>query len=297
MNTLVVTCADSHYLNQAKQLFSSLYFTNQWSFDVMLITDSIQEKEWFTERGIQVREFAIPVKYTEGPAYKSTYLKFNIFTKEFKRWDKIIYLDTDIIVVGDISGLLDCKGFNACRDPLNLSQQFHKLPPGISPDANAFNAGVLVFDTCLISDTTFSELLTLNDTLAPSLIYQEQSILNLYFYGRWNPLPHMYNYHPYTHRFSFPEPLFDCRDISVSILHFFGKGRKPWFPDSPYFGIYNDFLKKSEVIDFRKKNAPRNCRFRIGLLGIRNKIYYEYCRLGWFIKKRFLPIDNSASKS
>lgn len=46
---LIVTLADKNYIDQAKQLFSSVYFNAGWNGDYMLLAHEISESElrWF----------------------------------------------------------------------------------------------------------------------------------------------------------------------------------------------------------------------------------------------------------
>ena len=46
---LLVTLADRNYINQVKQLFSSVYWNAGWKGDYMLLTHEIPEKDlkWF----------------------------------------------------------------------------------------------------------------------------------------------------------------------------------------------------------------------------------------------------------
>ena len=55
---LFVTLADKNYLDQIKQLFSSIYFNAGWNGDCMLLSHEIADSdlEWFQSRGILVKK-------------------------------------------------------------------------------------------------------------------------------------------------------------------------------------------------------------------------------------------------
>ena len=55
---LLVTLADSNYVDQAKQLFSSVYWNAGWRGDYMLLAYNIAERDlkWFRDKGILVKE-------------------------------------------------------------------------------------------------------------------------------------------------------------------------------------------------------------------------------------------------
>ena len=103
MQNLLVTLADKNYILQAKQLFSSVYHNAGWKGDYMLLACEIPEDEltWFKEKGILIKYCKPLLDDTRSIGSA----KFYLFTKEFKEWDKIIYLDSDIIVRASLDEL------------------------------------------------------------------------------------------------------------------------------------------------------------------------------------------------
>ena len=55
---LLVTLADENYIEQAKQLFSSVYHNSGWKGDYMLLSHEIPESKlkWFRDKGILVKK-------------------------------------------------------------------------------------------------------------------------------------------------------------------------------------------------------------------------------------------------
>ena len=55
---LLVTLADENFLDQAKQLFSSVYWNAGWKGDYMLLAHEIPESKlkWFRDKGILVKK-------------------------------------------------------------------------------------------------------------------------------------------------------------------------------------------------------------------------------------------------
>ena len=55
---LLVTLADKNYIDQAKQLFSSVYWNAGWKGDYMLLAHEIPEKDlkWFRNKGILIKK-------------------------------------------------------------------------------------------------------------------------------------------------------------------------------------------------------------------------------------------------
>ena len=102
---LLITLADENYIDQAKQLFSSVYWNAGWKGDYMLLAYNIPETDlkWFRNKGILVKECEAILTKSEsciGHAPFTTLSKFYLFTPEFKKWKNIIFLDGDIIVWG-----------------------------------------------------------------------------------------------------------------------------------------------------------------------------------------------------
>jgi lipopolysaccharide biosynthesis glycosyltransferase len=134
MKSLLVSLADENYIDQAKQLFSSVYFNAGWQGDYMLLAHEIPEEKlkWFRNKGILIKECKPLFEGKLESEHPTTVLcKFYIFTPEFKKWDNIVFLDADMIVRHSIQKLSKVKGFYATVDFNNslLEKQFHKNIP------------------------------------------------------------------------------------------------------------------------------------------------------------------------
>lgn len=155
--------------------------------------------------------------YTEGAL-----LRFFI-PDLFQEYDKILYLDTDIVVRTDIAALWDIdiseKSVAATRMPLPRSYQRKYQKHNINP-SNYFNSGVILFNLEHIRQTSnikaddfFKHLLSHSDFECP-----DQDVLNLCFNNSILPLPEKYNFGKQLDRKS---------EYNDMIIHF--KGRvKPW---------------------------------------------------------------------
>ena len=55
---LLVTLADETYIDQAKQLFSSVYWNARWKGDYMLLSHNIPNEKlnWFKNKGILIKK-------------------------------------------------------------------------------------------------------------------------------------------------------------------------------------------------------------------------------------------------
>src|SRR6056297_3182395 len=234
--SVLVTLADKNYVEQAKQLFSSAYHNAGWSGDYCLLSYKIPEKElrWFKERGIYVKECGEEIEKNRKNIHKypkTVLCKFHLFTKFFKKWKKVVFLDSDIIIRHSIKNLKRVKTLIAVpkntffKREKQLKFQFIKSEK-ISPNEKkvlkrlekrynlkktSFNAGVFAFNTRIIKESMFFDLMKLFDKYSKIVFFPEQAILNLYFYGKWDKIPQVYNY-----RINF------FKKMDVSVLHFAG---------------------------------------------------------------------------
>lgn len=253
---LLATLADENYIEQAKQLFSSVYWNAGWKGDYMLLAYKIPQKElkWFRDKGILVKKCKLFFGKKIGKFSPVVLGKFYLFTAEFKKWNNIVYLDADIIVRALLDEITKIKGFSAVQDITPLSRikgQFksiklnEKLFSKIKNDYNlkkpAFNAGVLAFSTDIIKKGDFSKLKNLFN-LYINFDFPEQSALNLLFYKKWKKLPRVYNIYPH---------LINPKKVKGIILHFTGD-YKPWFPKNYFYKEWKYNLDRAELIDLNK---------------------------------------------
>jgi hypothetical protein len=124
---LLVTLADSMFVQQAKQLFSSVYWNAGWKGDYMLLAHEIPEKElkWFSNKGILIKRCKLlhdqPTSIRCNPVALD---KFYLFTPEFRKWKNIVFLDADMIVKSSLEGLTKIKGFGAVSATVDMAGQF-----------------------------------------------------------------------------------------------------------------------------------------------------------------------------
>jgi len=258
---LLITLADKNYIDQAKQLFSGVYFNSGWKGDYMLLTNNISKKElnWFEKRGILTKV----IKEKEIKL-----LKFHIFTLEFKKWKNIVFLDSDIIVRSSLEALTKVNGFAAAQDTSskkiknyfkNNKKLINTLKKTYNLNKKAFNSGVISFNTDLIQPSTFKKLKDLfNRYKNPKFPLIDQPILNLYFYNKWKKIPITYN-------FPVPQMIYknniSPKCIRGAVLHFWGLKNKPikklWDPENPFFNEWKHNLEKSSSIKTKEPLPPK----------------------------------------
>ncbi len=305
---LLVTLADKKYINQAKQLFSSVYFNAGWKGDYMLLAHEIPEKDlkWFRKKGILIKKCK-PLSSKNLTRWAPVVLdKFYLFKTEFRKWRKIVYLDADIIVTASFNEILNVNQFGAVLDAKShemIRDQFfkktktnqyliEKLEKEYNTNEKAFNAGMFVFDTKIIKKYSFEKLLNLLNTHEDICNTGEQPLLNLYFYKKWEQLHPVYNNYlsAYT---------CDKRKIKGIILHFL-YWKRPWFQESCFYNTWIKNLENAENINTKKPIPPKEVwsekkikkyssflRFMYYLYYLRNELkdaIMEIKRVSYYIK-------------
>jgi lipopolysaccharide biosynthesis glycosyltransferase len=265
---LLVTLADSKYIEQAKQLFSSVYWNAGWDGDYMLLAHDVPEAYlgWFRNKGILIRqcELLLEQRWGENNGLAPMIAdKYYLFTEEFKRWENIIYLDADIIVKAPLEYLTKIKYVGAVQDIYfnklhtqlydKSKNQFNNQTYDLK--SAVFNAGVLSFNTDIITTQFFDEINDLLKNHVSEFIYGEQTALNLQVYKKWEKIPAVYNafvnYHSRVLQ----------KRIKGVILHFAGRVSKPqppiWNPENPFYSEWKSNREKAELIDLGKVQKPK----------------------------------------
>lgn len=258
---LLVTLADENFVQQAKQLFSSVYWNAGWNGDYMLLSHDIPEEElkWFTEKGILIMKCK-PLFFGNmgDDDYPNCVLdKFYLFTKEFKKWKQIVFLDSDIIVKASIKRLYKTKAFvspKTCNknfwDYFSNSdhKEFEILYKKYNLFRPAFNSGVISYNTNLIQDDTFDKLMAIFKKYA-NICNSDDTILNLFFYDQWKKIPLVYNSIAYS---------YDQKKHKAIILHFNNpvlwkkQNLRPWDKGNLYYEEWKTNLERAEFIDLNK---------------------------------------------
>jgi lipopolysaccharide biosynthesis glycosyltransferase len=307
---LLVTLADKNYVQQAKQLFSSVYWNAGWEGDYMLLSHEIPEKEleWFSDKGILIKRC--------GPLYdkkigKNNYPpvvldKFYLFTPEFRKWKNIVFLDGDIIVRASLDALSIVKGFaspNIMGDKLELF--FHKDSDPVNYQTlkekyklrlPAFNSGVMAFSTKVITNDSFNNLIDSFGTYQ-KISSSDDPIFNLLFYKKWKKLPLVYDITP---RLIERLTCIPANNLKGIIIHL----RDDELNDEDYIfkAEWQKNLERAEFIDLNKVqkvkrwNKPKIFYYTIFLMV---KLHFNY--LNKFIshlhlKSNFLYIINTPDR-
>lgn len=172
-----------------------------------------------------------------------TYFRFMLADVLPNSISRVIYLDSDVVVLNDLETLwnteLDEFALAAVIDPtihtigkathleqLELTQHDRLLP--------YFNAGVILINLDLWrKEKIVEQLLSIAEKHKASLLFQDQDVLNIVLRERWLPLSPIWNQTPYlfdeesAKNASYPaEQIEDARTVPA-IVHF-AANPKPW---------------------------------------------------------------------
>ena len=148
--------------------------------------------------------------------WRNCWTKFHIFN--LTQFDKIVFLDADILILKNLDHLFNCPHMTSCLDG-----EYFNLWPGW----DHFNSGCIVIEP---SKKLFDDILNFANNLKepelPTYIIADQEVLNLYFKD-WPTQTHLHLNKYYD---IFPPYILEnqIEDIvqNCYFLHFVG--RKPW---------------------------------------------------------------------
>ena len=177
------------------------------------------------------------------------------------------------------------KNSSIIKDNKSLDYSVYlRLKNNYDLQSNAFNAGFIVFETDIISNNVYDELIALANSYNKVLLCDDQSVLNLLFYKRWKPLPLAYNSNPYD---LMTRLIYSPTKARAIVLHFMGSD-KPWRKFNFWHKEWETNLKKADKIDLKNIPKPKEEWSKYQLLKNDHEIYSKYdklyfVRLWWFI--------------
>lgn len=213
-------------------------------------------------RFISMEQYEKQVAYDVGAYYSvETNYRLFLFGEMFAKYDRILYLDCDLIVEGDISGLYDVE-LGDCEAAAVRSEDFRLLSKikkpifmdrfpynvdnyrtdalGMKTPENYFNAGVLVMDLKKVRQR-ITQKQVFEILHRHNYYYNDQDVLNIVFDGRVKNVDCRWNYMTYI-----PEQLakenVNNRKLFAEfyrenpcIIHY-TSAEKPWNSETKVFG-------------------------------------------------------------
>lgn len=268
---MVVLCVDLNMIVPAAFVADAVIAhagTGVRSFDVVIVTEdgamTEHEAAWLARHGIQHRITDFSALRTifggSGRLTTATLVKLalpDIFSESDGR---ILYLDSDLTIHGDVAGLftLDLKGMPlaACRrgvvfhsDGQQKIAEAHFRDLGMSRPFRYFNSGVMLIDLprwrAAQLTTRTLDFIARNPDLC---LLPDEDGLNAVLDGKFAPLSPIWNMVPRRH------PAMRVHDRHTpAIIHYSGHDKpwkrfgrdKPLFPDMQAYRLYQAFLRRS----------------------------------------------------
>lgn len=228
----VVFAGDYSYIRQIETAMKSLCRHNSHVKIYVLNQDIPQE--WFSRLRMYVQEIGgdlidcklIGSQYTMNWSNKLPHINHMTFARyfipDFVTEDKVLYLDSDLIVTGDLTDLFG----------LDLGENYLAAARSCFGAGLGFNAGVLLINNKKWkSETIRQKLIELTEKEHKNVKEGDQSILNMLFKDQYSLLEDKYNFQigfdagaaEKNHAFIFEIPLTPL----PKILHYISPD-KPW---------------------------------------------------------------------
>ena len=228
----VVFAGDYAYIRQIETALKSICRHNS-HLKIYVLNQDIPQ-EWFSQIRIYLQEMGgdlidcklIGSQYTMNWSNKLPHINHMTFARyfipDFATEDKVLYLDSDLIVTGDLTDLFE----------LDLGENYLAAARSCFGAGVGFNAGVLLINNKKWrSETIRQKLIELTEKEHENVKEGDQSILNMLFKDQYSLLDDKYNFQigfdagaaEKNHTFIFEIPL----TPSPKILHYISPD-KPW---------------------------------------------------------------------
>jgi lipopolysaccharide biosynthesis glycosyltransferase len=190
----------------------------------------------------------------------ATYLRLRIGELLPAKLDRVLYLDSDIIITGDVTELfeMDLLGFPFGAVPDAVVDGYREVRAKIGLGANAyyFNAGVLLIDLPRWRSLNIGvRAINYCRSNRDAITFWDQCALNHVANGGFYVLDEKWNFQSHSSVDKLPSAL---------IIHFTGE-LKPWhfMCTHPLKHLYFEFLKQTAWMDFKMRWTYRELIKRI----------------------------------
>lgn len=264
MNILVLV-SDENYLEYTKQVFYSAHRFGNWQGEYGLFVHNVPEHklEWFRDRGIHIFSPPPLVDHDVNGWPPIVFHKCYLVHPMMKKWEKVVYMDADIMIMRDINRLAEYSNFAARRENGNLDirgqllfddeldQKGLDILAGLKKRYNlkrvALNVGVMVFETAYNSQALFERSVEILQKYERVMRFPEQALFNFLYYKKWRALPAVYN--DYTFFFFTRDvertPHLQRQKRHSKVLHFIGLN-KPWHPDCYFHSDWKERMAQAD---------------------------------------------------
>jgi lipopolysaccharide biosynthesis glycosyltransferase len=279
---IVLACDEGYAMPLATTLRSAAEHNRSlWPLDVTVLHDgfsaSARDK---VERSLPVGAAAIRWVALDmsgfdgfgllGHVSRMTYARLQIPALFAETGGKVLYLDTDILVLDDLSALmradLDGAAIGAVHDfhvDANLKEGLVSRTVGVPRVRQYFNAGILLLDIDACLRRQVMERAIRHLQAHPATPYADQDALNVACDGDWAPLAGRWNFQ--DHHMT---PMARLPDMQRPAIVHFITSSKPWKPRSGSVNaaFYDSFRARTRFARpplRRLGDWAENCGWRI----------------------------------
>lgn len=213
---------------------------------VQTLDSSRVEVRWIKPTSEQIQRTLLKCRASSHPI--SNYYRLLLPAILPTQFHKVIYLDSDVVVEGNLAELWDCEiGDNyvlAVQDPVHRSllraehlKSLHLERQGITADNKYLNAGVLVINLERWRQDKIADQILKCIAKNPDFPFPDQDAINIVLAGKWGEISPLWNQMHVVHNFESPQ-------------------------DSPYDqSVYPDLIDNPRIIHYTSRPKPwgKNC--------------------------------------
>ncbi len=259
----------------------SIFVLHDGLLDLKLFRKYKEKIEDAVKRSVAISPISIGQKFDTSPLTINHISKATFFRLDIPHLfpnDVVLYLDSDVLVVGDISEIFDIQLGSAAIAGVYAAGYHSKAPwvkdyceRNLLPDMDTYlNAGVLLFNNPqIISCGVLDKLELLRGRRFDS---QDQDILNSACYGRIKPLSYRFNVMTkYINKEDLLIKVFGeqvLNDINSPVVIHFADKQKPWIDQKlPFASLWWQYASElsltRDLYIFKLKNLGLRWRKKV----------------------------------
>ncbi len=316
MNIPIFLASDENYAKYLAVVMTSIFINTESFVEFYILDGGLTEETKSKIQKLKLIKDNFSIEFIKPDMSKlanlpnigyfslNTYLRYLIPNLKPKL-NKVLYLDVDLIVNGDIKEFygisLENYHLGACpyllENNIGQVEWCNKIKNiiGLNPKSRYFNAGVLLIDCEYFREHNLQKVL-IDKTLELANILEcpDQDVLNIIFENNYKVLPSSYNL--VVDMIS--ETLFDKYKNEFFILHYTGgKGYRPWINSNCPFGEY--FWKYAKITPFYQElliNLSENDIIKNRKNKILNLKYHIYKILNKITQNKIKFVKNEYKK-
>lgn len=291
----IACAADNKYVQHTSVMLTSLFLNNQENkihlhfFSANFSTENKRKIETLvlsygqTFSFYPLDETLFKECYISDHVSFATYYRIVIPDLLVNQTNKVLYLDTDMVVCKNIKRLWETEMANYTIAAVNELNFDGPSRLGFDSGYKYFNAGVLLINTKLWAEAGLKEtLFTYIKTYQNQLVFWDQDALNASLYKQrlpiepqWNQLGSVFEVSNETLLRVYTQAEINTMKQSPCIIHYSGSS-KPWdyLNIHPHKKEYFHYLEYTEWKGFRPK-ANLKTKFKFALLRILGRNRYQ----------------------